>query len=303
MRKAIAMIVALIAPATVYAQSVPEATHAPGTPEPAEQAAPSAPVSAASPAQRIDFKVDPDVYSIVSGVRGLSTHKATYFFPATWSHDYEGKHTEMVFQISAKWSVFGTNAYLAYTQKSFWQWLDSSQSSPFRETNYNPEAFYRWQPDQKRWNYWGADIGIEHESDGQGYAQPVNLSRSWNRVYIAPFQAKGKGLAYFKFWYRIPEGKPSSPSNQNGDDNPDITDYMGYGEFTFSRQIGGDQLLTAMVRENPRTGHGAVQFTWSVPSREHYVFWGASVFSGYGESLTMYNEKITRVMFGIMLAR
>lgn len=265
------------------AQTVPEA------------AKPSAP----SAAQRIDFKVDPDIYSIVSGVRGLSTHKATYFFPATWASDFEGKHTEMVFQISAKWSVFGTNAYLAYSQKSFWQWLDSSESSPFRETNYDPEVFYRWLPDPKRWNYWGADVGIEHESNGREYP----FSRSWNRVYVAPFQAKGKGLSYLKFWYRVPEGDPSSPTKQNGDDNPDITDYMGYSEFTFSRQIGGDQLLTAMVRGNVQTGHGAVQVTWSVPSKEGWVFWGASVFSGYGESLSFYNEKITRVMLGIMLAR
>lgn len=249
---------------------------------------------------RLDFKVDPDAYSIMSQVRGISTHKSTYFYPVTYSPDvYHGDKTEMVFQVSAKWRVFGTNAYVAYSQRSFWQWLNNTESSPFRETNYAPEVFYRWIPDVKRFNHWGADVGIEHESNGQPYPN----SRSWNRVYFAPFQAKGKGLAYLKFWYRIPEGEPSSPTNQDGDDNPDLIDYMGYGEINYSRQIGREQLLSGMFRFNPGTGRGAAQFTWSVPSDEGWVFWGASIFHGYGESLIFYDQEVTRVMFGILFAR
>jgi phospholipase A1/A2 len=273
--------------AAAHAQTIPEA------------APPPAPPAEAKEYGRLDFKVDPDVYSIVSSVRGLSTHKATYFFPATWSHDYDGNQTEMVFQVSAKWSVFGTSAYLAYSQRSFWQWLNNDQSSPFRETNYDPEIFYRWIPDAKAFNHWGADLGFEHESNGREFP----FSRSWNRIYVAPFQAKGKGLFYLKGWYRVPEGERSSVTNQDGDDNPDIVDYYGYGELTYSRQIGGDQLLTLMGRGNPDTGRGAAQLTWSVPSNDGWVFWALSVFHGYGESLVFYDHSITRVMLGAMLAR
>lgn len=248
---------------------------------------------------RLDFKVDPDAYSIVSSVRGMSTHKSTYFYPVSWSPDFHGERTEMVFQLSAKWRLFGTNAYIAYSQKSFWQWLNGAESSPFRETNYDPEVFYRWLPEPKRFNHWGADFGLEHESNGR----PFPESRSWNRVYVAPFQAKGKHLAYLKFWYRIPEGEPSTATNQNADDNPDITDYMGYSELNFSRQIGGNQLISGMVRGNVETGRGAVSLNWSVPSAEGWVFWGISVFHGYGESLLYYDREITRVMVGVMLAR
>jgi phospholipase A1 len=267
-----------------HAQTVPEAAPEPTGPK---------------EYGRLDFKVDPDVYSIISQVRGLSTHKSTYFYPATYSRDFDGDHTEMVFQVSAKWRVFGTNAYLAYSQRSFWQWLNGHDSSPFRETNYDPEVFYRWIPDAKRFNHWGGDVGFEHESNGREFP----FSRSWNRIYVAPFQAKGKGLGYLKFWYRIPEGDRSSATNPTGDDNPDILDYMGYGEYTYSRQLGGDQLLTLMGRSNPSTGRGAAQLTWSMPSKEGWVFWGASVFHGYGESLIFYNESITRVMLGVMFAR
>jgi phospholipase A1 len=248
---------------------------------------------------RIGDKVDPEAYAILSAARGLNTHRPVYLYPATYAEDFHGGQTELVFQLSGKWRVFGSNFFLAYTQKSFWQFVNNEESSPFRETNYDPEVFYRVELDRKRFNRWAVDIGVEHESNGQKFPD----SRSWNRVYVAPFQAKGNHLVYAKFWYRVPEGSASSLTNPDGDDNPDITDYMGYGELTFSRQIGGNQLFTGMVRGNPATGYGAAQITWSMPSEEGWVFWGASVFHGYGESLVFYDEKVTRFMLGVLLAR
>jgi phospholipase A1 len=258
---------------------------------------------AAAPDPRIGDKVDPDAYSILSQARGLNTHRPMYLYPATYSRAFHGERTELIGQLSGKWRVFGSDFFLAYTQKSFWQFVNSDESSPFRESNYNPEVFYRWELDPKRYNHWAMDIGVEHESNGQAFSDPVNNSRSWNRVYVAPFQAKGRHLAYLKFWFRVPEDSPSSLANPDGDDNPDITDYLGYGELTFSRQIGNSQVLTGMVRGNPATGYGAVQLTWSVPSEGGWVFWGASVFHGYGESLLLYDQSITRFMLGVMLAR
>jgi phospholipase A1/A2 len=309
-RLAAASLLFFAACATARAQTtIPEAAEPqPQAPAGVEEAQPQVPApgpAAPSREQRsresgqINVKVDPEVYSILSSVRGLSTHKSTYFYPASYSKRFEGERTEMVFQVSAKWRVFGSDAYLAYSQKSFWQWLNGGESSPFRETNYAPEVFYRWIPDRKTFNHWGADFGFEHESNGR----PFPESRSWNRVYVAPFQAKGRHLAYFKLWYRIPEGEASTAGNQNGDDNPDITDYMGYSELHFSRQIGDGQLFSGMLRGNVQTGRGAVSFTWSVPSKEGWVFWGLSAFHGYGESLILYNEEITRVMAGVLLAR
>jgi phospholipase A1 len=248
---------------------------------------------------RIGDKVDPDAFAVMSSARGLNTHRPMYLFPATYADEFHGAQTELVGQLSGKWRVFGSDFYLAYTQKSFWQFANGAESSPFRETNYDPEVFWRWELDKKRFNRWALDIGVEHESNGQRFPD----SRSWNRIYVAPFQAKGRYMVYLKFWARVPEGSPSTATNQNGDDNPDITDYMGYSELTASRQIGNEQLLTAMVRGNAATGRGAVQLTWSVPSEGGWVFWGVSVFHGYGESLVFYDQEITRFMVGVMLAR
>ncbi len=249
---------------------------------------------------RLDFKVDPEAYSIVSNVRGLSTHKPTYVYPLSYSPEFRDRHSELVFQISAKQRLFGSNAYMAYTQKSFWQLLNSDDSSRFRETNYDAEVFYRWIPDDpKPLNHWGADVGFEHESNGREAPD----SRSWNRVYLGAFHPKGKHLAYLKLWYRIPESNKALPTDPKGDDNPDINDFLGYSELSYSRQFHAKQLLTGMVRGNLATGKGAVSLTWSLPSTEGYVFYGASVFHGYGESLSLYNESVTRVMLGVLLAR
>jgi len=216
------------------------------------------------PADRIGDKVDPDAYAILSSARGLNTHRPMYLFPATYSSKFRGEQTELVGQLSGKWRVFGTDLFLAYTQKSFWQYVNGDESSPFRETSYNPEVFYRWELDRKRFNRWALDIGAEHESNGQRFSDPDNRSRSWNRIYVAPFQAKGRHLAYLKFWYRIPEGSASSPTNPNGDDNPDITDFLGYGELTGIWKPGGHS-VTALLRGNPSTGKGAGQLTWMSP--------------------------------------
>jgi phospholipase A1/A2 len=271
-------------------------------PAPAEDPATPAqkgPASRPKLSERLDYSVDPDAYSIVSTTRGLSTHRPMFLYPLTYSPDYPSEETEVLFQISVKQRLFGTQMYFGYTQKSFWQLYNGGDSRPFRDTNYNPELFYRWILDPKRFHRWNLDIGYEHESNGR----PIPESRSWDRLYVAPFLARGRSLLYLKFWYRIPESGVSSTANPGGDDNPDILDYYGHGELTFSRQLGGKQLLTTMLRGNPETGRGAVSLTWSVPTAERYAFYAVSLFHGYGEGLLDYNDSVTRLALGVMLTR
>jgi len=240
-----------------------------------------------------------DAYSITSVAKGLSTHKPMYVLPATWSPDYDGENTEMIFQISAKHRLFGTNAYFGYSQKSFWQVYNADQSRPFRETNYNPELFYRWRPSPEVFDYWGADFGIEHESNGKSLPN----SRSWNRIYVAPFRTKGKTLLYGKLWYRIPEKDKETPDDANGDDNPDILDYYGYGELHLEREFENKHLVHLMVRGNPGESHGAINLNYTIPSGNESFFWQLYVFHGYGESLIDYNQSVTRVGIGVALTR
>lgn len=246
------------------------------------------------------FENDPDAYSIVSAASGLSLHKPIYLYPATYSDAYRGSHTEVLFAISLKLRVFKLPLYFAYSQKSFFQAYNGGASKPFRDNDFNPELFYRFIPaDRARWLHLGADAGIEHESNGQS----LPGSRSWNRIYLAPFRAKGDSLIYWKWWYRIPEDKGIPRDDPKRDDNPDIQDYYGYSELHVQQQFFGKQLAHVMFRYNPARGRGAVNLQYSVPGPGNNFFWSAYIWNGYGESLLDYNRSITRFGIGITLAR
>lgn len=276
----------------------PESAAEPA-PAPAETAEPAAPPEGDSSLFKF-LRSDPEAYSIISVARGLSAHKANYLLPVTYNSRSQDDRWEVVYQISAKQRIFDRNLYFAYSQKSFWQFYSPDESAPFRETVYNPQLFYRWTPDPQRFHHWGADIGIDHESNGQ----PLPNSRSWNRIYLAPFQARQKQLAYFKFWYRIPEDNKESETDARGDDNPDIEDYTGHAEFRLQRQFGDHGRLAAMMlRGNPGTGRGAVEIFLSQPNADNSLFYSFSIWHGYGESLIDYNRSVTRIGLGLMLSR
>ncbi len=231
---------------------------------------------------------------------GLSLHKEMFMLPVTISNEYDGDRTEAVFQISAKHRVFGTKFYFGYTQISFWQSYDSDNSAPFRETNYNPELFYR----TDRFDFWsgrvGADIGGEHESNGQ--IPPV--SRSWNLLYAAPYYYNSSLLVYLKLRYRIPEEEKKFPNDAEGDDNPDITDYLGYSDLKLFYILPWNHSIHIILRGNLNTGKGGVvvNYSWLLPKGK-FSYLCIRISHGYGESLVDYNRKLTRIGFGIMFAR
>jgi len=227
-----------------------------------------------------------------------------YLEPATYSTRYHGSRTELVFQISFKFKLLSYPhdgaLYAAYTQKSFWEAYNARDSRPFRETNYNPELFYRFIPqDREKWHHLGLDFGVEHNSNGKGLPN----SRSWNRIYFAPFQAEGRHLIYFKVWWRIPEDESKPATDPARDDNPDIQDYYGYTQLDYEQKFFGEQLAHLMARYNVATGRGAVSLNYSIPGPGNRFFWGFFFFNGYGDSLIDYNHADTRVGIAIMLTR
>lgn len=266
----------------------------PSTASADEQPEPTAPLGGG-----LGFGVHGEEWTLISGARGLSLHKPIAVFPFTYSPRFNGSETEFVFQFSAKHQLLGTSLYFGYTQESFFQLYNGEDSRPFRETNYNPELFYRWQPQWARLPKLGMDFGLEHESNGR----TLPRSRSWNRLYTAFFLPRGKSLYYLKGWYRIPERERRDPTDAGGDDNPDIQDFLGYGELHYTRQIGNQQQLAVMLRGNPATGKGALSATWSLPNDSGNFFYALRFFHGYGESLIDYDRSVTRLSVGIMLSR
>jgi phospholipase A1 len=252
---------------------------------PTESAGPSAPVRS---------------FQYVHTGPGLSLHREMYALPYTWSDRYHGAQTEAVFQLSAKHRLFGTRFYFAYTQISFWQAYDYRNSSPFRDTNYNPELFYRTKPMRFGGGRLAADAGFEHESNGQR----VPLSRSWNLFYLAPYWERDDLLVYVKLRARVPEEDKKHPLDPEGDDNPDITDYLGYSDIHVFRRFAPGHLLHFTMRGVIGTGKGNVSLNYSYPVPHSQDSWFLlRVSHGYGESLMDYREEITRVGVGIMFAR
>jgi phospholipase A1 len=240
----------------------------------------------------------------------LTPYKLNYLLPVSYNdsqnerawqlvHPGEGlDDVEVKFQLSAQVKVWGDiykgngDLWLAYSQLSFWQMYNSGGSSPFRETNYEPEAYFSWETE---WKLWGLTarvlkVGFSHQSNGRG--RP--LSRSWNRVYAAVALERGDFALQLKPWYRLPD-------DQSEEDNPDIADYMGYGELDLYYKLGR-HLVHAQWRNNLdlHENRGAIQLDWGFPiykGLKGYI----QYFNGYGENLLDYNAAANRIGFGFML--
>ncbi|CCG85604.1 phospholipase A [Erwinia piriflorinigrans] len=214
----------------------------------------------------------------------------------TYSWSDKAKHDEVKFQLSLAFplwrGIVGDNSVLAasYTQKSWWQLSNRSESSPFRETDYEPQIFLGWATDYRfaGWTLRDVETGFNHQSNGR--SEPT--SRSWNRVYARLMAENGNWLVEVKPWYRLPE-------SENNDDNPDITKYMGYYRLTVGYQLG-DSIFSLKSNYNWNSGYGGAELGWSYPLTEHVRFY-TQVFSGYGESLIDYNHRQTRVGVGVTL--
>ncbi|WP_154224409.1 phospholipase A [Marinicella rhabdoformis] len=187
--------------------------------------------------------------------------------------------------------------YLGFTLQAWWQTFASDISKPFRETNYQPELFYlaplNWHP---LGGNTGLVMGMEHQSNGRSQG----LSRSWNRVYAHLLFEKNNFALSLKPWYRLSENEKSSVDDPEGDDNPDIADYMGHFELTTVYQWDKYE-FSFIGRQNFSTNKGFGEIGLTFP------LWGklrgyATVSDGYGESLIDYNHSQTRFGIGIALS-
>lgn len=215
---------------------------------------------------------------------------------SSYSWADKAKKDELKFQLSLAFPIWrgiaGDNSVLAmsYTQRSWWQISNARESSPFRETNYEPQLFVGWATDYQLggWTLRDVEAGFNHQSNGR--SDPT--SRSWNRVYARLMAKNGNMIAEIKPWYRIPE-------SVNSDDNPDITKYMGYYRAKLGYMLG-DSIFSIEGTYNWNSGYGGALFGWSYPLTSHVRFY-TQVFSGYGESLIDYNYRQTRVGIGFTL--
>lgn len=246
----------------------------------------------------------------------ITPHKMNYILPAMTTNatnkdayrtvnGYEEnlEDVEAKFQLSLKVplnteSLFveGDGIYLGFTLEAWWQIYASNISKPFRETNYQPEIFYLAPlPFKPFGGNTGFVLGVEHQSNGRAQ----DLSRSWNRVYTHFLYEKNNFALSLKPWVRLSEDEKQFEFDPEGDDNPDIEDYMGNFELGMVYKWNSLE-FSFKGRQNFDTNYGAAEFGLTFP------LWGklrgfATAFNGYGESLIDYNYSQTRFGLGISL--
>lgn len=246
----------------------------------------------------------------------ITPHKMNYILPVSlsdginqdaysqfsnWSDNLE--NVESKFQLSIKVPlnkddlfIEGDALFFGFTTQSWWQIYSNNISKPFRETNYQPEFFYMapmdWHPNEGNT---GFVLGLEHQSNGRSQL----LSRSWNRLYVNFLYEKENFALSFKPWWRLPEDERLDPLASEGDDNPDIDDFMGHFELAMVYKWQHYE-VSFKGRENFATHKGGFEVGLTFP------LWGklrgyAQYFNGYGESLIDYDHNQQRFGIGVAL--
>ncbi len=259
-----------------------------------------------------------DEVAALPTIEAISPHRVNYILPLSWSHrpnsapfgvqDDALDKWEVKFQLSLKvaaWEHIANrdiDLFFAYTVRAWWQAYNSINSSPFRDTNHEPELFVR-----ARWPHGGSlgplnnlhgRIGFNHQSNGQA----LPLSRSWNRLIAGTDFDLDQVRVDIAAWFRLPEQQKSDPTDPRGDDNPDISDYVGRGELSILHTV--DRLSYSLAwRNNLRLddrNRGSLRFALFFPINSRLQGY-AEIFTGYGESLIDYNVSAERISVGVAL--
>jgi phospholipase A1 len=237
----------------------------------------------------------------------ITPHRPTYILPLAYNDNpnnevYAGEplvveRNEIKMQFSfkvplARDLLFGQGLLsFGYTQQSFWQAYNGNYSSPFRETNHEPELLLSFPSEYRFGKFHGRliTLGLNHQSNGR--SEP--LSRSWNRVMCDFVLERDGTYISFKPWWRVPES--------TDDNNPDIEEYLGRFELRALRKFS-DHTLGLMVRNNlDSDNRGALQIDYTY--RLNKRLWGyVQLFNGHGESLIDYNHYGRSIGVGVMLA-
>ena len=231
---------------------------------------------------------------------GIELYKFNYLLPVTYAKtvpDDGRKSVETKFQISlAKplfYDVFGLRESLvaAYTQTSWWQ--ITKKSSPFRETNYQPEIFLTFASPKylEQIGVKNLKFGLLHESNGRDGTN----SRSWNRAYVQGDLVYGNLTISPRVWSVIGEKN----------DNKEILNYIGHGDLRLSYKLN-DQIFSLMLRNNlhfDKTNKGAAEISYMFPIFSSGVYGYLQYFTGYGESLIDYDRHTDKVGLGFVFLK
>lgn len=190
--------------------------------------------------------------------------------------------------------------YVSYSQTSFWDL--ASDSKPFRDSSYRPEAWWhiggieKFSAGAERFDL---DIGAGHESNGLSGED----SRTCNRVFIRPIATWDLGERW-----QLSVAPRIFTYVDSLSENPDIAVYRGFVDLVASFGQRDGWQLAALARVGRGGHYGSIQLDLTYPLDRITFGWTncyAQVqwFSGYAENLIDYRRHSDRVLVGIAIVR
>lgn len=246
---------------------------------------------------------------------GFLPHRPNLVLPVSYGEgflkpDVSSKDYEIQFQVSLKFPFTPRShrlhpdqsvLFFAYTGSAWWQAYNSRRSRPFREYNHSPEIFLSVPTNRAGlgWNLRSFQFGFEHQSNGRD----AGTSRSWNRLFTQfDLNRASDHWLTLRSWWRIPEDAKDNPQDPEGDDNADITKFLGHNELRFGYSSDGLSWSIMLRRSLRSRGKGAGELVLSYPTGFNpKTRWTLRIFDGYGESLIDYNRRVRRIGVGFML--
>lgn len=207
------------------------------------------------------------------------------------------------FQISAKYALFYPSKigiFAGYTQKSLWKTYESS--SPFYETNYEPEVFYILESKNNIFNDF--DFGLldyfqvspayhcSNGKDGEN-SRGINLYYAQLQLSVGKHINFGNNIKVFNYYNKSSKNK-------------DIADYKGYYENDVFLKIKSDNAFLLDKEELHIKFGGTKDKGWVCGEAQVRLITSyfqpklfVQIFYGYGEFLINYNKKDTAIRAGI----
>ena len=178
--------------------------------------------------------------------------------------------------------------WIGYTQVAHWQIYNSELSRAFRELNYEPELMLNFHVNFKisHFNFKMIGVTFNHQSNGRDLPR----SRSWNRIILSLAVESRNLQIYLRPWIRL---------NDDEDENPLITDYIGNGDITAIYKLKKHTFYAIITNSfSFKNNHGSLQFNYLYPISTNLKL-HTQFFTGYGETLIDYNHYQTTLGIGV----
>ncbi|MFA5695389.1 MAG: phospholipase A [Proteiniphilum sp.] len=236
-----------------------------------------------------------EIINQMDGLPPFSIYKDNYFISGIpLNKRIDGETADARFQVSIRHRLttsrlpFNSFLYLTYTQKSFWDIYQ--KSAPFRDSNYNPGiGLGRYIIVDNRLTG-AAFLQLEHESNGRDSLD----SRSTNWLGLSGKYFFTSNLAV-SFKVIIPF--------MNEEENIDLYDYRGTGNFTADYKTSGNQWWlsgTYSLRKSVKDVNLKLTAGFKISDKfNQYIF--GELYSGTGDSLLDYKRRDLQIRAGICI--